>query len=108
MGQSAYAAWRHQSFPTGSADDSVDELHANLILADTWVAEAAIPFFESGVYRPAAVDVIGEIRKLDDLARELRSGLAEEHQRQVDEYRHYAGLLIAVYEEFLAGAAHRA
>jgi len=58
--EAAVATWRSQPFPSGSINDALDELHADLVLADTWVAEAVIPFVDHGALQPAHVDVIGE------------------------------------------------
>lgn len=48
----AVEAWRREPFPPGSATDALDELHADLALADSWLAEAVIPFVDRGVFEP--------------------------------------------------------
>lgn len=102
--EAAYVAWRNQAFPPGSADSSLDELHADLALADTWVAESVIPYIERGVYEPAQIDVIDELHsfcnRVDDLKRRGGGG----DPILSDTYRDYAELLIRVYESFLEQA----
>ena len=99
--EDAYIAWRNQPFPPGSADDSLDELHADLALADAWVADSVIPYVERGIFQPAQLDVIGELGKLRDRAVELRPG---EDPSLSDAYRDYSDLLVRVYEGFLSKA----
>lgn len=74
--QEAYASWREQTFPSGSSCDALDEIHADLALADAWVAETVIPFIQHGVYRPAQVDVVGTPEKIRDRAIQLARGVA--------------------------------
>jgi hypothetical protein len=102
--EDAYIAWRNQPFPPGSADDALDELHADLALADTWVAGSVIPYVERGLFQPAHLDVIEELGKLRNRAVELRTRRGEESPSLPDSYRDYADLLLRVYEGFLAQA----
>jgi hypothetical protein len=99
--EDAYTSWRGQPFPPGSADDALDELHADLVLADTWVAESVVPFVERGLYQPARIDVIAELRKLRDRAVQLRRDRAGDDAGLCDAYRDYAGLLLRLYEGFI-------
>ena len=94
----AYVAWRNQPFPAGSTDDALDELHADLALADTWVADSVVPYVERGVFQPARVDVIEEVSRLRDRVVALRSAGGDLSAS----YRDYANLLLRVYEGFLA------
>jgi hypothetical protein len=91
----AYAAWRRQPFPHGSADGVVDELHADLALADSWVAESVIPFVERARFMPAGPDVLHELRKMHDRAAALRD------PARATEYLTYIALLSDVYGAFL-------
>lgn len=102
--EDAYIAWRNQPFPSGSGDDSLDELHADLALADSWVADSVIPYVERGIFQPAQLDVIGELGKLRGRALELRAGGGREDPALYDAYRDYADLLVRVYEGFVAKA----
>jgi hypothetical protein len=96
----AYTAWRSLPFPPGSTEDTLDELHADLALADTWVADSVIPYVERGIYEPAQVDVLDTLRTLRNRAGALRDrgpdpGLAGRYIKYVD-------VLLRVYHEFLA------
>jgi hypothetical protein len=99
----AYAAWRRQAFPTGSPVDALDELHADLVLADTWVAESVIPYVKRGIYSPARVDVLGTLSDLRHRAKRLAESVAGEDRDQARKYDEYAHLLEVVYEAFLRG-----
>lgn len=97
----AYTTWRERPFPAGSSTDALDELHADLALADTWVAESVVPFVERGLKQPAEVDVVGELSKLRDRAVELGSAATGEDARLASEYRDYIDLLVRAYTGFL-------
>jgi hypothetical protein len=99
--QDAYESWKNQPFPSGSSWDELDEVHADLALADTWVADTVGPFIESGVYRPAQVDVIGTLDKIRNRAIQLGAQGEGEDKRLAEEYAKYAGLLQSVYQGFL-------
>jgi hypothetical protein len=96
-----YAVWRNRPFPAGSADDSVDELHADLALVDSWVAESVVPFVERGLYRPAGVDVIGELWRLRARATELAGTRGQDDATLAGSYTSYLDLLIDLYDDFL-------
>lgn len=99
--EGAYTAWRNQPFPVGSRVDALDEVHADLVLVDTWVAQTVIPFVEEGRYRPAQVDVLEKLQEVRDRASALsKSGSADE-KRLVSDYLRYADLLKSVYESLL-------
>lgn len=100
--EDAYEAWRSTAFPVGSARDTLDELHADLALVDTWVAESVIPFAETGRHQPARVDVIEELRRLRARANELAQVGDADDKRLAESYHKYAGILLSVYEGFLA------
>jgi hypothetical protein len=91
----AYAAWTRQPIPHGAADDVVDELHADLALADSWVAESVIPFVERAEFTPAEPDVLHELRKMRDRAAALHD------PAHATEYLRYIELLSDVYGAFL-------
>lgn len=102
--EAAYVAWRNRPFPPGSHDDSLDELHADLALADGWVADSVIPYVERGIFQPAQLDVIEELARLRDRAVDLRGAGGEDDPTLSDAYRDYADLLLRVYEGFLTKA----
>ena len=97
----AYAEWRNRPFPPGSTDDLLDELHADLALTDTWVAESVVPYVERRVYQPAKADVIGTLGSLCRRAVELGVGRRIEDAQVTESYRDYAELLMRVYQGFL-------
>ena len=102
--EDAYIAWRSRPFPPGSEHDSLDDLHADLALADGWVADSVIPYVERGIFQPAQLDVIEELGKLRDRAVELRGAGGKHDPTLSDTYRDYVDLLLRVYEGFLAKA----
>lgn len=98
----AYKAWRDCSFPPGSADDAIDELHADLALADHWVVESVVPYVERGIYKPAHVDVLTELSQLRERAERLLPVASAGDAQIVLAYREYVDLLSEVSESFLA------
>jgi hypothetical protein len=53
--EEAVSLWRERSFPAGSEDDDLDELHADIALADSWIADAVIPYVDAGLFNPPKV-----------------------------------------------------
>jgi len=100
--EDVYTEWRERRFPPGSASEALDELHADLALADSWVAEAVVPFVERGVHQPARVDIVEELSKLRRRAVQLGSGASGEDAKSAADYRDYIDLLISMYEGFVA------
>jgi hypothetical protein len=97
----AYSAWREQPFPLGSRLDALDEVHADLVLVDTWVAETIVPFVEAGRYHPAQVDVLGKLQEIRHRATELGTSRGTDEEPLALQYVTYADLLRTVYELFL-------
>lgn len=103
MGDFAEAAeaWRRRAFPEGSEDEDLDELHADLALADTWVAEVVIPFVEGGVYAPLpAIDLRAELQALRDRVEVLRLSVGRQYAERLGEYSAYVTALVDVYDAF--------
>jgi hypothetical protein len=100
--QSAYRAWRGRPFPPGSADDAFDELHADLALADSWVAESVVPYVESGTHQPAKVDVLTELSGLRRRAERLEPAAEGDDAPLAADYCQYIDILMNVYTRFLA------
>ena len=92
--------WRETPFPRGSAVDALDEMHADLALYDTWVAESVLPYVERGRWEPAVPDVLAA---LDALTRDLDAlrGARTDDPEAVSAYLAYAALLRTLYESFL-------
>jgi hypothetical protein len=97
----SYAAWRALPFPPGSADDELDEIHADLALADHWVAESVIPFVEHGRHEPARPDVLAEVTHLITRAQGRERAGNTERINLARQYRAYAMSLLCVYTDFL-------
>jgi hypothetical protein len=97
-----YNAWRSEPFPEGSDDDEVDELHADLALADTNVAAVIVPFVEHGRSQAPAIDVMGSLEALRSRASALREAFDDERKVAISAYDKYAETLESVYRAFLA------
>jgi hypothetical protein len=95
------AEWRSKPFPAGSSNDAVDELHADLVLIDSWVADSVIPFVQEGRHTPAAVDVLGAIDRLQEQIAQLMSITASDTRLSLENYQAYAECLSGVYRAFL-------
>ena len=97
----AVAAWRVLPFPPGSTSEPVDELHADLVLADSWVAESVIPYIERGSRKVSNVDVIGRLNEFSTRATELQESSERPEDRQLlASYRAYIESLLRVYRAF--------
>jgi hypothetical protein len=101
----AYASWRDEPFPSGSTDDVLDEIHADLVLVDTWVAESVIPFVKHGQYEPARVDVLGGIDDIRRRAVAAERSATDDGRTLAVAYETYANRLEAVYRALLAEIA---
>jgi len=98
----AVAAWQTLPFPPGSASDAIDELHADLVLADSWVAESVIPYIERGSRQLSNVDVIKRLSEFRSRATELReSSESQEDEQLLDSYREYIDSLLRAYRAFV-------
>jgi hypothetical protein len=98
----AVEARRGEPFPRGADADDLDEFHADLALADAWVAEAVIPLVDRGIYRPpSAIDVLGELQLLRERASRLGLSAEGDHNELIRQYSAYVTLLIEVYLAFL-------
>jgi hypothetical protein len=100
--EDSVAAWRDEPFPRGSStSEALDELHADLVLADTWVAETVLPYVTRGAYVPAQIDIAAGLRELQARADRLRCAGSLADRRLADSYRDYALLQHRAYEELL-------
>ncbi|GAA1753285.1 hypothetical protein [Agromyces humatus] len=93
------AVWRDAPFPPGSNNDQLDELHADLALIDTWVAESLLPYLHSRTWEPAVPDVFGALDQLERSLGQLELG--PEDRQQSGRYLEYALLLRGAYDAFL-------
>lgn len=92
--------WREEPFPRGSAVDALDEVHADLALYDTWIAESVLPYVDRGLWEPAVPDVLGALDELTSQVAELRT-TGTEDKEAASRYLAYADLLRAVYVAFM-------
>jgi hypothetical protein len=79
----------------GSAEDDLGELHADIALADTWVAESVVTYLKRGTFLPAKIDVLHELKALHIRA------IALGNAGGAAEYLQYIDLLSNLYEAFL-------
>ena len=91
-----YEAWRRMPFPTGSSNDDIDELHAELATWDAFVAEAVIPMERGRPYDPGIHDQAAEIRHLRSRIEALTPTVAGEDRESLVAYREYCDSLMAV------------
>ena len=98
----AYVAWRKQPFPHGSIDELVNDVHGDLAVADTWVAESIILFVEDRTFRPAKVEVLAELGMFRRRAVELLEISDEDDTQLLNSYIDYFDRLARVYTAFLA------
>lgn len=102
--ESAYRAWREAPFPGGSSNDKVDELRAELILADTWLADTLIPFVEEGRRWEDTSDISERLDRIFAEAEEHMGALAVADREKLLLYCGYASLMrraITGYTEVL-------
>jgi len=91
--------WQKLGFPKGSRDEELDEIHADLALCDSWVAESLVPYLRTGRWTPAIPNVL---QTLDDIIARLNQRQKQVYDRAlIDQYLRYAMLLRAVYKGFL-------
>src|SRR4029077_8587317 len=95
-----YGRWRELRFPRGSHRDDVDELHADLALVDTWVADTIVPYVEQGAITLPQVDIAAGIRDIRSRAIALREGPAGEERALLDRYIDYVDLIEKLYAAF--------
>ncbi|MGL4297728.1 MAG: hypothetical protein ACRCW4_01490 [Candidatus Neomicrothrix subdominans] len=98
--EEAVRQWQEALFPRGSAVDALDEVHADLALYDTWVAESVLPYVDRGIWEPAVPDVVGALDELTRQVEELRAKGTEDPDA-ASGYLAYAELLRAVYVAFV-------
>jgi hypothetical protein len=102
-----YTRWRGVPFPLGSHQDDLDELHADLVLVDTWVADTVVPYVERGVITPPQVDIGAGIRGIRDRAAALREGASGADQATLKGYLDYIDLIDKLYTAFRREHADR-
>jgi hypothetical protein len=97
----SYQQWRAEPFPASNGSDEFGEVHANLVLIDSWVAEYVIPFVERGVTPMPRVDVAGALTDLRQQLADLDLGAAPAKEALALDYSRYVMLLDEVWQAFL-------
>lgn len=92
--------WLDAKLPEGSSVDDLDEIHADLVLIDTWVADSVLPYLRANVWSPAVPDVLAGLAELDNVLATVPAAFG--HDQTVLRYRSYVEILRRVYEAFLA------
>jgi hypothetical protein len=97
---SAYQRWVDTPFPSGSEDDGLDEIHAQLAYADAMVADSAVPLAKD--LRPSGnvpdqvrVELRAAIARLDGYI----AGVDQDLKQLALAYRQFAELLQGVIDE---------
>ena len=96
--EEAYRAWRSQPFPSGSHDDQIDDIHAQLAYVDAVVADVVIPFVESGRDVSVKLDVAALLNELSSRIAAHDETVSARLDGRLAEYQHYCDLLRSVYE----------
>ncbi len=99
--EAAYRAWRAAPIPSGCRGDESEDLHGDLLVADTWVAEDLVPYIESGATFNSAFDVLPRLLALHARATELIEDPQNADPACAILCADYAKLLIDVYVLFL-------
>lgn len=98
----AYGRWREMPFPKGGDARFYGEIHADVALADSWVAETLLPFVNKGVVDPAVIDVLGRLSELRKKIDRLDAQTGPENHAAAAGYLAFVNALIDVYGAFLA------
>jgi hypothetical protein len=98
--EGAYAHWRDEPLPPGSSRDDIDELHADLVTVDLWVADMVIPYVENGTRFPLKVDIEGGIERVRERIRQLLESAYGADRSLLDRYAAYTDLLDAVFRAY--------
>ena len=93
-----YEAWQRLRFPTGSADDAVDEAHADLAYWDAMTADAVIPLAKGrGRYDPGLLDFRAGLARFRSELLSLQAASDEEASAKFASYLEFVDALIAVH-----------
>lgn len=93
--------WLRTPFPAGSStNDDLDEVHAEIALVDTWVAECVLEYRHAGIWSPAVPDVFAELDRVSEELDEIPLNDVEQHAQAL-QYASYLHLLRDAYRAFL-------
>lgn len=94
--------WLAAPFPSGSSNDEIDEIHADLVLIDTWVAGTIEPYAAGREWSPAVPDVLGTIAHMRAQLHAVST--SGDEILIVRAYEDYLTLLETAYSAFLKNA----
>lgn len=100
--ESSYGEWRAAPLPSGNGSEDFGEIHADLVLVDSWVAEYVIPFVERGIKHSPRVDVSGALTDLRRRLSDLDRGPVVSKRALADEYSRYIAMLEELWQSFCA------
>jgi hypothetical protein len=108
--EESYRRWRDAPFPSGSTNDAVDELHAQLAQWDAFVADEVIPVAEGHAHKPgigSAYDIAKELELLRAGIEALAERVGPDDQALLRQYDDYVSLLTEVYSVALTRGTSR-
>lgn len=88
--------WLGTPFPPGSANDVLDEIHAELVTVDTLIAGIVLTYRDTGDWISPVLDVMGELSRLREAILAAQEA-ASEDKNVIVSYIDYVDLLTAVY-----------
>jgi hypothetical protein len=89
--------WLATPFPADGRDPRVNDLHADLALADTWVAEEATPVINGRGRQKPGIDVSGGLGQLELRLQAVRPAVTDGDRELLDSYLAYLGILVQVH-----------
>jgi hypothetical protein len=96
----ASSKWMDEPFPAGSANDEIDEVHAELVMVDTWVADLVMPYLMHGRVFTDRVGVGAPLEQMRKRLNELRLSSSPVETTVLERYSAYAQLLEDLFSAF--------
>lgn len=96
-----YEDWRSAPFPPGGSSDDANEVHADLVVVDTWIADLVMPFVKEGRLVEQKVDIRAAVDRLLTQCQQLARSDRGEDQILAREYVCYLNRLRALYGVYL-------
>lgn len=97
----AFRSWKEAPFPDDGPSEELGELHADLALVDSWVAESLVPYVKNHTYKPAKVDVFAKLDEIQARAEGIEHDRYGEFRELAHSYYIYANLLRIAYTAFV-------
>ena len=98
--QSRYSAWRERAAPKGSEDDALSELHADLMLVDSWLAETIIPVATRRRYVEPKVDISAALKDIVARAEAFKASMSGTQRDEAMSYLSYGEDLERLHAAF--------